>query len=175
MYFKETSVFAKILALISLIALSIWLGTYFAKLLTVYYVFEGPELILRDYINQQNMDALVRILLPLHSLQLISYIVFVVIFIMFLLVSKISIKYNGWLFIIIMIILVTLPFEIYLMIIDYKFVQSIMSNNFNPTQLIELLRERIKVLSSYPLVALFSYISIFYFIVFQPFTKINKK
>ncbi len=172
MYFKETSTFAKILALISLVALSLWIGTYLSKLLTIYYLFEGPELILRNYINEQNLDAFLRILLPLHSLQITTYLIFILTFILFIIFSKISIKYNGWLFIIIMIVLVTLPFEIYLMTIDLKFVQAILSNNFNSEQLIVLLRERIKVLSSYPLVALFSYISIYYFIIIQPFTKI---
>lgn len=175
MYFKETSTFAKILALISVSALSLWIGTYLSKLFTIYYLFEGPELILRNYVKQQNLDAVLRILLPLHTLQIITYLLFIFTFILFIIFSKVSIKYNGWLFIIIMIVLVTLPFEIYLMTIDLKFIQSIMSNTFNADQLIDLLRKRITVLGSYPLVALFSYISIYYFIVFQPFTKIIKK
>lgn len=174
MTIKELPTLAKIIALISLVALSVLLGSYVTKLFTVYYLFEGPDLVLRNYIDPSHLDTTLKVLFPVHLIQFIAYVITILGLILFVITSKLSIKYNGWLFIIILLFLVTLPFEVYLMTIDYKFIVAAMSDKINSAELLELLRDRIKELSSYPLVALFSYISIYYFIIFQPLTKSNQ-
>ena len=57
------------------------------------------------------------------------------------------------------------------MLIDYKIITLLNSNTFDSNLVIQLLRDRIKDLSSFSLVAIFTYVSFFFFIVFQPLTK----
>jgi hypothetical protein len=58
------------------------------------------------------------------------------------------------------------------MMIDYKIITALYSNTFDSGYIIELLRDRIKDLSSFSLVAVFTYLSFFFFLVFQPLTKV---
>ncbi len=167
---------AKLFAFITLSALAVWIGSYLTRLVLVYNLFEGPELQLKYYVNNQNLNGILQSLVPAILTHFISYIVFLVAFLIFLIISKLSLKANGWLFIILVIVIVTLPFETYLMSIDFRTVNHLLFNNFDENQIINLLRDRIKVLSSFPIVIFLSYISFFYFIIFQPLTKkiINK-
>jgi dipeptide/tripeptide permease len=57
------------------------------------------------------------------------------------------------------------------MLIDYKIIIALNSGSFDSTQIINLLKDRIKDLSSFSIVAVLTYLSFFYFIVFQPLTK----
>jgi hypothetical protein len=95
----------------------------------------------------------------------------VIVLILFYVTSKISLRFNGWLFIILIAVMITLPFEIYLMLIDYKIIIALNNGSFDSTQIINLLKDRIKDLSSFSIVAVLTYLSFFYFIVFQPLTK----
>ena len=173
---KSVSTISKIFAAMSLIAVSIWVGSYFTRLFLVYQLFEGTDLILKSYINESNINGILYSLLPALMVQFISFIVMIISIILFYLTSNLSLRFNGWLFIILMGVLITLPFEIYLMIIDYKIIIALMSGSFDSAQIIILLRDRIKNLSSFPIVVLLTYLSFYYFIVFQPFTnKVEQK
>ncbi len=57
------------------------------------------------------------------------------------------------------------------MLIDYKIITMLYSGSFNSTTIVELLKDRMKDLSSFSIVLIFTYLSFFYFIVFQPLTK----
>lgn len=162
---------AKFIAFLSITACAIWIGSYLTRLMLVYNLFEGTELQLKPYINDHNLSGILLSFVPSILTHFISYIIFIIVFITFLLISKLSLKQNGWLFIILVVVIVTLPFEVYLMNIDYKTVSLLLYGNFNSSQILDLLRERIKVLSSFPIVILLSYISFFYFIIFRPLTK----
>lgn len=170
---NKLSGLAKFFSFLSLTACAVWIGSYFTRLVLVYNIFEGTELQLQHYVNEQNINGILQSFLPAILTHFVTYIVFVITFLAFLFFSKINLKQNGWLFIILVIIIVTLPFEAYLMNIDYKTINLLMTNNFDGNQVINLLRERIKALSSFQIVILLSYISFFYFIIFQPLTKKN--
>ena len=171
---EKIKTFSKILAFISLSALAIWIGSYLTRLFLVYQLFDGPDLNLQDFITEQNISGILTSILPAILTHFLAYIVMFLMFLIFITTSKISLKENGWLFIILVIVLVMAPFEIYLMTIDYKIITDLMRQNFDSNLIISMLRERIKVLSSYPIVAILSHISIFYFIIFQPLTKSDK-
>ena len=171
---KNISLTAKWFALLSLISGSIWIGSYLSRLFTVYGIFEGPDLVLRSFVNEQNISGILSSFLPVILTPFISFIVMIVAFILFIIISKINLKGNGWLFIILIGIVVTLPFEVYLMLIDYKIIIALMSSSFDPNLVITLLGDRIKDLSSFPIVIVLTYISFFFFIVFKPLTKTKK-
>lgn len=168
---KNISTLSKILAVLSLIATSIWIGSYLSRLFIVYQFFEGPDLILKNYINENNIDGILFSLLPVIVVHFISFVVMIMTTILFYLTSKLSLKFNGWLFIILIAVLILLPFEIYLMLIDYNVMLALNSGVFDSTQIITMLRDRITDLSSFSIVALLTYSSFYYFIVFQPLTK----
>jgi len=168
---KNLSALSKYIALISIISISIWVGSYLTRLFLIYQLFEGPDLILRPYINDENITGILTTILPVIVVHFISYIIFVITSLLFVITSKVNFRNNGWLFIMAVITLILTPFEAYLMTIDYKVITSLTSNIFDSKLILSLLIERIKVLGSFPIVAMLSYISFFYFIIFQPLTK----
>jgi hypothetical protein len=90
---------------------------------------------------------------------------------LFYFTNKVNLRFNGWLFIILIAVIITVPFEIYLMTIDYRIITMLNGTSFNSATVIELLKDRIQNLSSYPIVAILTYLSFYYFIVFQPLIK----
>ena len=168
---KNSSTISRIFAVLSLISGAIWVGSYLSRLFLVYQLFEGPDLVLKGYINTENINGILFSLLPTILIHFISFILMLFMTIIFFLFSKINLRYNGWLFIILIAILITAPFEIYLMLIDYKVISILNSGSLDSYIIIDLLRDRIKNLSSYSVVAILTYFSFFYFIVFQPLTK----
>jgi hypothetical protein len=168
---KSISTFSKIFAVLSLISAAVWVGSYSTRLFLVYRLFEGPDLILKSYISTENVDGILISILPSIVVHFVSFVSMLLTTLIFYSTSKINLRFNGWLFIILIAILLTTPFEIYLMTIDYKTITLINSGSFNSDVVIGLLRARIKDLSSYSIVAILTYLSFYYFLVFQPLTK----
>ena len=168
---KKENTITKIFAYISLTSGSIWLGAYISRLLTTYQMFEATELKLKSYITDSNISSIFQTTYPLVNLSIFSYLVMTISFTIFLMLTKIKLKENGWLFIITMIIYITLPFEIILLLIDYKLFIIFMNEQFTSELILQLVTERITMLSSFPIILLLSYLSIPYFLIFKPYTK----
>ena len=168
---KNISILSKIFAVLALISAAIWVGSYLSRLFLVYQLFEGPDLILRGYINNENTNGILFSIYPSFVLHFAAFIIMFITTVLFYLTSKINLRFNGWLFIVLLAIIITSPFEIYLMLIDYQVIMMLYSNSFDSNTVINLLRDRIKDLSSYSIVAILTYLSFYYFIVFQPLTK----
>ena len=168
---KNISISSKIFAVLALISAAIWVGSYLSRLFLVYQLFEGPDLILRSHINNENINGILFSIYPSFVLHFAAFIIMFITTVLFYLTSKINLRFNGWLFIILIAIIITTPFEIYLMLIDYQVIMMLYSNSFDSNTVINLLRDRIKDLSSYSIVAILTYLSFYYFIVFQPLTK----
>jgi uncharacterized membrane protein len=168
---KNISTLSKYFAFLTLASGSIWMGSYISRLFSVYKLFVGPDLTLPNYINSQNVEGILLSLLPIIITPFVSFIIMIFSFLLFIVISKIKLKDNGWLFIILVAVLITLPFEIYLMTIDYRIITQLMSTSIDSNQIINLLKERISLLSSFPIVIILTYFSFFFFIVFQPLTK----
>ena len=171
---KELSTTSKIIAVIAIISTSVWVGSYLTRQLLIYQLFEGPDLILRGYINDENLSGILTATLPVIVVHFISFIISIISILLFVISSKLKLRFNGWLFIIFVATLILLPFEFYLMLIDYKVITLVNSGSFESTQIITLLRDRIKELSSFSIVALMTFTSFAYFIVFKPLTKVDK-
>ena len=168
---KKENTITKIFAYISLTSGSIWLGAYISRLLTTYQMFEATELKLKSYITDSNISSIFQTTYPLVNLSIFSYLIMIFSFTIFLMLTKIKLKENGWLFIITMIIYITLPFEIILLLIDYKLFIIFMNEQFTSELILQLVTERITMLSSFPIILLLSYLSIPYFLIFKPYTK----
>lgn len=167
---KKENTITKIFAYIALSSGSIWLGAYISRLLITYQMFEATELTLKSYITD-NISSIFQTTYPLVNLTIFSYLIMIVSFTIYLVISNLKLRENGWLFIITMIIYITLPFEIVLLLIDYKLFILFINEQFTSELILQLVVDRITRLSSFPIILLLSYLSIPYFIIFKPFTK----
>ena len=166
---------SKLFAFLTILFCSIWIGAYISRLFLSYQLFEAQDLSLKSYITPVNLTGILTTLLPAITTTFVSYICFIIAFGSFLLISQINLRNNGWLFIIVIITLITSPIETYLMTIDYNIILQLNSSNFNQTELIELFIRRIKVFGSFPLIEIFCYFSFYYFLLFRPLTKIKNE
>ncbi len=164
---KNLNTFSKIFLYFATVSGIVWFGSYITKLALSYQLFQGHEFALNYYLNSQNLTAVFLTLNANMILTAISYIVFIVSFIIFLTSSRLSLKVNGWLLIVSLIIIITLPFEIYLMTIDYKVYQMLQSG-FNSMDILNLYIKRFKVLGSFPIIEVLSYFAVIFLIIFRP-------
>jgi hypothetical protein len=171
---KKQSIISKGILFLTVTSLILWLGSYIIRNIVIYQLFEPINLDLRSIYNEQNLIAVFNIILPLITFNLVTYISFILFFIMFLLSTKIRLKNEGWLFISTIIILITMPFETYLSVYDYKIANMIVRHNAIVTDIVNLIRERITKLSSFSFIEFFSYLAIVFLTLFKPFRKVNE-
>jgi hypothetical protein len=162
---------SKTFAFLALITCSLWIGAYLSRLFLTYQLFVAEDLSLKSYITTANLAGILTTLLPSVTSTFVLFICFIISFALFLVISKIKLRNNGWLFIITVIIIITLPFEIYLMTLDYSIIIQLNSGHFNISDIINLFVKRIKILGSFPLIEIFCYLSFYYFLLFRPLTK----
>src|ERR1035437_4255267 len=156
---------SKIFAYIAVITCSLWIGAYLSRLFLSYQLFEVQDLFLKPYITSANLAGILTTLLPSVTTTFVLYICFILSIALFIIISRIKLRDNGWLFIIVVIILITSPFEIYLMTLDYSIILQLNHDIFNTSDIVELFVKRIKVLGSFPLIEVFCYLSFYYFLL----------
>jgi len=154
---------------------AIWLGSYITRLSAFYQLFQAAEFTLKEFVNDQNIAGIFQTLIAAVSINIIFYLLMIVSFIFFVITSKLNLKQNGWLFISVVLILLTAPFEVYLMLIDYTIVMLVLNEGFNPQEVLNLVIKRFTVLSSFPLVEILSYLAIIYLFLFQPLSGTRKR
>ena len=166
----------KIFAFIAVVSSALWLGSYVVRLILSYNLFLENDFVLKEFVSQENLQAVLLSLAPTIILSSVLYFVFITGFTLFLFTSRIRLKRNGWLFIIAVIIYLTLPFEIYLIVkIDYKLIMAFSSGIDDANSFLSLMIDRFKVLGSFPIILIWCYITIPYFLLFRPFTISEKK
>jgi hypothetical protein len=165
---------SKVILFFTILSGALWMGSYFTRLMISYQIFEGTNFKLRSYLNNENLSAVLKSFEPAILSTSILYIIFIIFFILFISTSKIKLKNNGWLFIIIVLILITMPLEIFLMTIDYRLITALNTSGFNPNEVLDLIIKRFKIFSSFPVIEMLCYFSVIYFFIFQPLTKKEK-
>ncbi|MGE5402441.1 MAG: hypothetical protein ACM3S2_18755 [Ignavibacteriales bacterium] len=165
---QNLSKLSKIFLYICSLSGILWLGGYLSRLLLTYQLFEPRDFILKPYVTDQNLGGIFFTLNSSVTFTLILYIIFLVTFVLFLLTSGIKLKEEGWLFVILLIIIVTAPFELYLMSFDYKIATQVFYTAFVPKDILGIYIKRMKVLSSFPLIEIFSYCAIIFLAIFKP-------
>jgi len=167
---KKNSNLSSAFGYLALTSGSIWFGAYVARLLTTYQMFEETEFALKNYLTNANLSTIFQTIFPIVNLTFYSYIVMIIAFTLFLVLSSLRLKENGWLLIISLIIYLTLPLESILLMIDYKLIVLFMSEQFGSEQILKLVIERMIKLSSFPIILILSYLTIPFFLVYKPFT-----
>lgn len=163
---------SKIILTISVLFFSFWVGGYLLRQMVIYQLFEPENLALRSIYNTQNLHDVFLTILPLFVFNIATYLGFIITLILFLFVSKISLKKEGWLFISVLIIGICAPFEVFLIIKDYKIARLIYSGIFDSNNVLILIKERLTIFSSFSLIELFSFIGVVFLCIFQPFKKL---
>ncbi len=171
---QKEKLLTKIFLYISAVSGMIWTGTYLLRLSLSYQLFEPNEFVVKSIYSQENLFAFFNIFLIAIETTAICYLIFIIAYLIFITTTKYKLKQNGWLLIITIIIFLTFPFEIYLMTIDYKMVQELSSASFVVNNVVNLIIKRFTSLAGFPLMELFAYFSIIYFVIFQPL-KVTEK
>ncbi len=159
---------SKLILFISLLSGILWLGGYTARLLITFQLFEPKDWVFKQYINTANLTGIYITLTPVITFTLITYLIFIICFTLFLIVSKVNLKTEGWLLIIALIIFITAPFELYLMTIDLKIVTNLTNSNFVLDKVTQLIIKRMSLLSNFSLIEIFSYLGIIFLVVLKP-------
>jgi hypothetical protein len=149
----------------------VWIGSYITRLVLVYQFFEPVNLELRNLYNTQNLASVLTMVISPIVCNIITFPLFLVSFFLYIFISKINIKNEGWLFLTMMVIIITAPFEIYLLSMDLSIIELLFSPNYDVNQAINMIRERMVVLSSFPLIEIFCYIALVFVVVFKPLRK----
>lgn len=172
---NKLSKISKIFLFLFVVSGAIWLGSYITRLSLFYQIFQPEEFALKEFVSDQNIAGIFQTLIAAVSINLIFYLVLIIAFVLFLITSKLSLKLNGWLFISTVLIFISLPFELYLMLIDYKLVMMVFNGNFDSKEILNLVVKRFTVLSSFPIVEILSYFAVIYLFLFQPLKSTNRK
>jgi uncharacterized membrane protein len=154
---------------------AIWLGSYISRLSLFYQLFQGAEFLLKEFVTDKNLSGIFQTLIAVVSINMLFYLIMLIMFLMFLITAKLSLKQNGWLFISMILIFLTAPFEIYLMTIDYEIVTKVFSGNFDQEAILELVIKRFKVLSSFAIVEILCYLAMIYLFIYQPLTGLKRR
>lgn len=162
---------SKILLAITSLFFTVWLGSYISRQVVIYQFFDPENLSLKPIYSARNLSDVLFTILPLIVLNIISYIVFLLSLLIFLFQSRISLKKEGWLFISILIVLICAPFEIFLILKDYKISSEIYTQNFDSLAIVNLIRDRMTVLSSFSLIEIISFVGIIFLSILQPLKK----
>ncbi|MHB9039304.1 MAG: hypothetical protein ACYC4T_01485 [Melioribacteraceae bacterium] len=165
---------SKTFLFITILFFSLFLGGYVARQIVIYQLFEPMGINFKSTYNEQNLNAVYYTILPLIVLNIVTYITFLFSYMIFFFTSKIKIKYEGWLFAITVILLITAPFEIYLSTVDYKIVRMIMADSMQINAISELIKNRMIELSSFSLIEIFSFFAIIFLALFKPLRKKNE-
>ena len=102
---------------------------------------------------------------------IIFYPLFLVTLICFFAFTKFSIKAEGWFFIILTFTILTAPFEIYSLTYDYKIINLIYGGTNNASAILDLVKEKIISLGSFPFVQFLFIAAIVFLAIYKPLRK----
>ena len=97
---KKLKTIPKIFSFIAVVSGALWFGSYVVRLILSYNLFLENDFVLKEFVTQENLQAVLLSLAPTIALSSVLYLVFITGFTVFLFTSYISFKKNGWLFII---------------------------------------------------------------------------
>ena len=169
---ENLSKLAKFFLFLTMAAFALWFGSYITRMTLSLQLFHGTHFELKDIVQHSNFDAISLMLAPAIAISVLSYFAMVICFILFVLTSKLNMKMNGWLFISTVLVLTTAPFELYLIFkYDKPFVDTAFWGIGNAQFYIQLIIDRFKVLGSFPIIEIFSFLTIAVLFMFKPFRK----
>jgi hypothetical protein len=169
---ENLSKLAKFFLFLTMAAFALWFGSYITRMTLSLQLFQGTHFELKDIVKRSNFDSIVLSLAPAIAISVVSYCAMVVLFILFVLTSKLKMKLNGWLFISTVLVLTTMPFELYLIFkYDKPFIDTAFLGTGNAQFYIQLIIDRFRVLGSFPIIEIFCFLTVAFLFMFRPFRK----
>lgn len=163
---------SKTVLFFSLVFFSIWFGGNVLRHAIIYQFFDAETMALKPILNHDGLNQIFQVLLPVFVLNSITFPLFVISFLLFIFLSKVNLKLEGWLFITVVIIAVLTPFELYLIIIDYKIINMILTVSYDTNIALSLVLERLEIFNSFPLIQIICYFFIIFLFIFRPLKKV---
>ncbi len=161
-------VHTKLLLFILILSTIFWLGGTIYRAIIAYTLFEPFSLIVKSDISYDILRQTLKLIGNINVYILISYPIVLVTFFLFLKSSKVILKKEGWLFMIMMILILFFPVESYLIYLDINFTYMVLFFDFDTNLALSLLIQRIAALGGLPLIGSLCYFTSIYFAIFQP-------
>lgn len=165
---------SKIILVLLVLTTIIWLGNTISRMMFTYNIFQDSQLNLKYFLTDSVLKGTLVIHQPLVSISIFSYLVMLLLFVLFIITSKLKLRENGWLFISILLLLLTAPFEIFLIVKDFSLFFTLYYTDYDLNAVMEIIYKRYSVFGSFMIVEILAYFSIVSLFIFQPFIKNTK-
>lgn len=163
---------SKLFLVITFISYALWIGSYCAKNVIFFQFFDPETMALRSLYEKADFLSIFYTIFPVVTLNVITYVLFVLFFIAFVFTSKLKLRWNGWLFISLLVVILTMPVEIYLIAkYDWNFILDVNSMKIAADSAVEMIKQRVSKFGMYSFISIFSTLSIVLFFIFKPLTK----
>lgn len=163
--------YAKISLFILIVSTIFWLGGSIYRAIIAYTLFEPFSLVVKSEITYDILRQTLKLIGNVNVYILISYPIVLLSFFLFLKFSKFNLKREGWLFMIMMIVILFLPIEVYLAYLDINFSLMVLFSNFDTNLALSLLIQRIAALGGLPVIGSLCYFTSIWIAIFQPLKK----
>ena len=172
---ENLSKISKTFLYVSVISFAIFLGSYVVKLSLINQFFYAQNLSLKEIYQTDNLGLLLISYLPVISISTVTFILLYISFFFFLVFAKVSLKQNGWLFMVTLLLAITGLFETYLIVfVDFEVINEMMKSPINSELILLLFKQRLSELGPFPLILVFCYLAIIYLALFKPLQKKNE-
>lgn len=168
---ENISKFSKFVLYFTVLLFVLWLGGYVTRQFLIFELFEPENLTLKSLYSLDTIGPVFYTCTSLLIYNIVTYILFLIFFILFVLSSRIKLKEEGWLFIIVILVLFTAPFELYLSYLDMNIVSDILNTEFDNGEILTQIRHRFTIFENFSLAEIFVYFGIIFFALFQPLRK----
>jgi hypothetical protein len=147
----------KIYLFLLILASLFWLGGSIYRAIIAYTLFEPFSLIVKSQITYDILRQTLKLIGNINVYVLISYPIVLLTFVLFVRSTRVSLKKEGWLFMITMILVLFFPIEIYLSYRDINFTLMVLFSNFDTNLALSLLIQRISALGGLPAIGSLCY------------------
>ncbi|MFN4112191.1 MAG: hypothetical protein ACK4G1_07920 [Ignavibacteria bacterium] len=148
-----------------------WLGGSIYRAIIAYTLFEPFSLIIKSEITYDILRQTLKLIGNVNVYVLISYPIVLIAFFTFLKLSHVKLKRDGWLFMILMILVIFFPVEVYLSFLDLDFTYMVLFSNFDTNLALSKLIQRIAALGGLPIIGSLCYFTSIWIAIFQPLKK----
>lgn len=171
---KKLSKISKLLLFLSVFSGILWFGNYISHYALTYKMFEPGTLDYKTTFSNEQFKMIVEMINTTTGFKLVLYPIFILTALGFVITSKIDLKANVWLLIALLLVFLTMPFEVYLLTIDLRYVFDVYYNSYDLNNVLNLIKERLLTFNTFPFIQFICYAFAVGMLVFQPF-KMKKK
>jgi|GEM_PF-3810355 hypothetical protein len=163
----------KLLLYLMIFSAIFWFGFNASKVFALVYIFNPETMEVKSQLSANYLKGFFYLFYPILVLSQSLYVFFISSSILYLLFGeKISFKKEGWALMILIILLICLPLEFYLFLLDYQINLEIQKfNDMNLEKVVSLVKDRFQKLSYFPFAQIFLHLSIIYLAVLKPLRK----